>query len=245
MLAFHNDPAIKDKYLARVEQHQKADEIVQGYYWENGKGCAVGCTIHGSNHEAYEEELGIPRAIARLEDGIFERLSAAEAKGFPVSFLKAIPVGADLSMVVNRWLYWQLVDKENGVIRYAHKDGKIAIERVATLLSRKIEGEEVSQVDLGNARTAAANAAAASADAHASAANAAAADAAAANAAAAYASSSAADAASSAADAASSAAYASAYAAADASAASAASKTLAIHQRDKLLELLASAPTEN
>jgi hypothetical protein len=45
LIAFHNDQKIKDKYLARVEAHRKADEIIKGKYWENGKGCAVGCTL--------------------------------------------------------------------------------------------------------------------------------------------------------------------------------------------------------
>ena len=54
MEAFHNDPSIKEKYLTRVQAHYKADEIIQGKYWENGKGCAVGCTIHSSDHKNYE-----------------------------------------------------------------------------------------------------------------------------------------------------------------------------------------------
>ena len=40
MLSFHNDPAIKEKYLARLRDHYAADEIVKGHYWENGTGCA-------------------------------------------------------------------------------------------------------------------------------------------------------------------------------------------------------------
>ena len=59
--AFHGDPTIKTKYLDRVQAHAKADQLVQGYgYWKDGKGCAVGCTIHGSRHRDYETELGTP-----------------------------------------------------------------------------------------------------------------------------------------------------------------------------------------
>jgi len=54
MLAFHNDQEIKNKYLTRVKQHQAADEIVKGQYWEEGKSCAVGCTVHSNSHAAYE-----------------------------------------------------------------------------------------------------------------------------------------------------------------------------------------------
>lgn len=83
MKAFHNDPKIKAKYLKRVRAHAKADEIVKGRYWEDGKGCAVGCTIHSSNHSAYETELGIPRILARLEDTLFENLPNVLAKTWP------------------------------------------------------------------------------------------------------------------------------------------------------------------
>lgn len=97
--AFHNDPKIKKKYLTRVRKHFKADEIVKGTYWENGKGCAVGCTIHSDDHNAYESEIGIPIWLAFIEDRIFERLSNKIAKEWPLQFLKAIPIGVDLEKI--------------------------------------------------------------------------------------------------------------------------------------------------
>jgi len=69
--AFHGDPAIKAEYLARVTAHEQADEIIHGLYWEHGKGCAVGCTIHSDRHDAYETELGLPTWLAFFVDGIF------------------------------------------------------------------------------------------------------------------------------------------------------------------------------
>ena len=47
--AFRNDPKLKAKYLERVMAHEKADEIIQGIYWQDGKGCAVGCTLEYDN----------------------------------------------------------------------------------------------------------------------------------------------------------------------------------------------------
>ena len=99
MLAYHNKPELKDEYLARLAAHAAADEIIKGQYWEDGKGCAVGCTIHGSDHSRYETELGIPQVLARLEDCIFEGLPNGEAKKFPRQFLAAIRPGADISKV--------------------------------------------------------------------------------------------------------------------------------------------------
>lgn len=48
LLSFHGKQSIKDKYIKRLKLHYKMDEIVKGKYWENGKGCAVGCTIHSN-----------------------------------------------------------------------------------------------------------------------------------------------------------------------------------------------------
>ncbi len=99
MKAFHNDTEVRNKYLTRIRDHQKADEFIKGTYWEEGKGCAVGCTVHSSNHKAYEDELGIPMWLARIEDQIFEGLPNARAKEWPVEFLEAINLGADLDKI--------------------------------------------------------------------------------------------------------------------------------------------------
>ena len=111
MQAFHNDEKIKAKYLSRVRAHAAADEIIHGWYWENGKGCAVGCTVHSDQHRAYESELGIPVMLARLEDRLFEGLPNGESKLFPERFLNCIPVGADLSRVGWQFLYWLLTEE--------------------------------------------------------------------------------------------------------------------------------------
>lgn len=115
LLAYHGKAAIKAKYLKRIRAHAKADEIVQGRYWEDGKGCAVGCTIHSGNHAAYETELGIPVEIAHLEDQIFEGLKNGAAKAWPERFLKAIKPRADLSLVWPRFAVRLLSDETWGM----------------------------------------------------------------------------------------------------------------------------------
>jgi hypothetical protein len=99
MKAFHGKLAVKKEYLARVVAHTKADEVVKGKYWEEGKGCAVGCTIHSSDHSAYERELGIPEWLAKVEDRLFEGMPAKDAQKWPAAFLKAIKPGANLEKV--------------------------------------------------------------------------------------------------------------------------------------------------
>jgi len=111
LLSFHNDEKIKQKYVERLEAHAKADEFIKGGYWENGKGCAVGCTIHSDSHRAYETELGIPEWLARLEDVLFEGLDNRDAKTFAVDFLISIPVGVDLNPI--KWKFCAYILKEN------------------------------------------------------------------------------------------------------------------------------------
>lgn len=147
--AFNGDEKIKEKYLNRVLAHQKADEIIQGRYWENGKGCAVGCTIEGSDHSKYETELGIPQEVAYLEDVIFEELKNGKAKEFPARFLKAVPVGADLSKVTAQFVVWQFEDEKYGLknIKEIQEDKEIYgfCEEVVALYKRVIANEEVSE----------------------------------------------------------------------------------------------------
>jgi hypothetical protein len=252
LIAYHNDKKLKESVVLKMRMHKEADELVQGYgYWKDGKGCAVGCLIHSGSHVEYETRFGIPRFLARLEDGIFERLPVKEAQQWPERFLGAIQPGADLSMVFYKFMHWLLVDPQDGVLQYANtKRTKNSINKIANLYKQYIDGD----LSLEQFRDAA------DADADAAAAYAAAAYAAAAYAAAAYA----AAAADAAADAAAAAcAYAAdaacaayAYAAADAADAYAADAYAAdayaawkaqkqqatIKQADKLIELLESAP---
>ena len=132
MLAFHGKQEIKDFYISRVNAHRLADEIVKGVYWEKGKGCAVGCTLHSSKHSAYEIELGIPTILARLEDGIFECLPLNQAKLWPEKFLEAINIGSDLSEIWPKFARWLLIDEEFSVIQYAKNDDqKKSIQTIA------------------------------------------------------------------------------------------------------------------
>lgn len=172
--AFHGDPLIKRTYLSRVKAHEKADEIIKGQYWKEGKGCAVGCTIHGDNHSAYETELGIPEALARLQDNIFEGLPNSLAKTWPARFLKAIRPGADLSKASDEFIVWLLTDEKYGVLQFAMTDeAKEAIQTVSDLFLFKLAGAYIHKEDWGDAANAATYAAYAATNAATYAANAA------------------------------------------------------------------------
>jgi hypothetical protein len=100
--AFHNDPAIKAKYLSRVDDHAAADRLIRGVGWSDDgdgifKGCAVGCTLEAYDHSRYPVELGIPEWLARVEDTLFEGMTLERSRTWPHDFLAVINVGADLS----------------------------------------------------------------------------------------------------------------------------------------------------
>ena len=99
LLTFHNDPALKASVLAQLAAHREADEFIQGTYWEDGKGCAVGCLTHDPDggHEQYPDRWGIPEWLAHLEDRVFEGLPADQARLWPERFMSAIPVGVEVT----------------------------------------------------------------------------------------------------------------------------------------------------
>lgn len=160
MLAYHNNPSIKAAILDQLARHRAADEIVQGYYWENGKGCAVGCTVHGDDHAKYETQFGIPQILARLEDCIFEGLPNDVAKGWPERFMSAIPVGANLSLVSWKFLHWLLTDEQvNPTIN--HPIVCDVVKQCAEVLDPLAQGLPVDRIAARRAESAAWSAASA------------------------------------------------------------------------------------
>lgn len=167
LLSFHGKQEVKDFYLARVKAHHAADEIVKGRYWEGGKGCAVGCTVHSSSHSDYEDLIGVPRIIARLQDKIFEGMSNDKAKEFPVRFLEDMPVCVDLDNVWRKFLSWLLIDENEGVIKHAKTGAvRVSILNVGNLLEKSTVSEVSKEdfIEVKNAASYAYNAAAATCD---------------------------------------------------------------------------------
>jgi hypothetical protein len=157
MIAYHGKSTEKSKILKQLRAHARADEIIKGGYWGDGKGCAVGCTLHSNRHEDYEPKFGIPQMLARLEDTVFEGLPNDEAKEWPVQFMEAIAAGADLSRVGWQFLHWLLTDKDvnPGIDHPLVRD---AVRRCADVLVPLTRGK---RVNLSAARPAARSAAAA------------------------------------------------------------------------------------
>lgn len=149
MIAFHGKIDVKEFYINRIREHAKADEIVKGRYWENGKGCAVGCTIHSGDHAAYETELGIPEWLARCEDTFFENLPNDKAKVWPEKFLSAINVGADLEKVKKPFLIYLLNENlktlDSLKVDPEHKEVVAVIEQTKAATVQVIKAHETGE----------------------------------------------------------------------------------------------------
>lgn len=139
MLTFNQER--KDDLISKLTAHAKEDAFIQGTYFKDGRGCAVGCTLHDygvpiNDHSQYEKLFGIPEIIARLEDRIFENLSIEDAKKWPLKFTNAVPVETDLSGVWPKFAIAILTDPGHGVMQYAKTDmQRDVIQRVADLCS--------------------------------------------------------------------------------------------------------------
>ena len=152
MLAYHNDAGLKKSVINEMAMHRKADELVQGYgYWEDGKGCAVGCLVKGSDHSLYETKFGIPEVLARLEDTIFEGPPKKDAQKWPERFLSAITVGSDLSRVGYQFMYWNLTenlvlnDSDNAEVQKAIVQCRAAIKQCAEAICPLTKGEKFDE----------------------------------------------------------------------------------------------------
>ena len=163
LIAYHGDHAVKLKYIGRVMAHQEADELIHGTYWECGKGCAVGCTVHSSDHSAYETELGMPEWLAYLEDTIFEGMSDAASRRFPLRLLSAVPVGfAEWDLLYHDFCAFLLRDICE-FDRTKHPDVAAAVDAVARLHERWTETDDQAWNAAGSAARSAADSAAESA----------------------------------------------------------------------------------
>lgn len=163
MKAFNGSVDFKNRLLAGVAKHVNAGDIVQGekFYWDGTKGCAVGCTIHSSDHRTYEKAYQIPTSLAYLKDTIFENLPPQLAQEWTSRFLSAIVPGADLSSVTSQLMVWLLTDPKDGVLMFTTNKPPMtdAIKAVSGLHSAVLVGEEVTKETWSKAITTAIKAA--------------------------------------------------------------------------------------
>ena len=150
MRAYHGDPTLKAAVLAQMADHRAADTLIKGVYWEDGRGCAVGCLTHDPDggYAQYPVRWGIPEELAQVEAGIFENLPIEDALAWPERFLSAIEPGADLSGVYAEWasdaFEWKLEYSEEAHWRW-EADLLIASIKAAPSAVLAVEPERVGR----------------------------------------------------------------------------------------------------
>ena len=138
-MSFFGSQCLRDAVVKRVREHQRLDQIAQQIYWDGSKGCAIGCVLHSGEHMAFEQQLGLPVFLAYLDEHIFEKLPLEEAKGWPLRFIEAVPVGVDLELVFPRFMHWLLSDPD-GVRQYADARTVPIMDTIVAMYARRIEG---------------------------------------------------------------------------------------------------------
>lgn len=140
-IAFKNDPALYEMVRDQVAAHTAADEVIQGRYWENGKGCFIGCIAHSDSVYTVEDMTGFQIMLTRIAECIFEGLPNDVAKGFPKRIIDAPKVGADLSLVSWKFLHWLIDDV---LKEYGDNAIRAACAPAIQIVSDKSQGVEVS-----------------------------------------------------------------------------------------------------
>jgi len=140
---------------AEVASHVKADKVAQGSY----QTCFIGCLANQEDRPDFiQSEYGIPLAVSRIAETIFEGLPAAEAPGFFAAFPSAVGCdGKNLTLVV-----WQFLAAELRSLPAVPDNVQAVIDPVIAGMDRLASGLEWGEAQ---AATAAADAAAAWAEA--------------------------------------------------------------------------------
>jgi hypothetical protein len=100
---------------AEVASHIKADALVRGSYWKpnknavGGHGCFISCLTHSSDPTPASTRFGLPVAVPRIAENIFEALPDHEGKAFFAALPDAVGRdGRDLSRAVWAFLAAEL-----------------------------------------------------------------------------------------------------------------------------------------
>lgn len=139
ILAFHGEPSLKSAVMDRLREHRRLDTIAQKVYFENGRGCHLGCITHVNDgaHETAERLFGIEQRIGYWLEAIFEGLPPKKCAAWVLESTEAIPAGADLSKCHHHLAVWLLGESGLLTITDVNRD---AIAQVRELHVAAVNG---------------------------------------------------------------------------------------------------------
>lgn len=95
-----------------------------------------------------ERLCGVPLKLLYALISMFAALPAEDRADFAVEAVTAIPVGADLTPVYDRWVLDLLDDPEHGVLRnVTQEEARVATEAVAAGLRRRLAGDDPGEAE--------------------------------------------------------------------------------------------------
>ena len=159
MIAWYGEQKLKDAAMNRLREHRRLDQLAQGFYFRNDefRGCHLGCLTHRNedSHEAAERMFAIPKRVGYWLEIVFENLPKDKCADWVIESTEAIPVGADLSMCHNHFLYWLLGPDSPSADGNDHPIVRDSVSQVRELHRLILSGESVTQEKWSAARSAA------------------------------------------------------------------------------------------
>lgn len=119
--AFYGEPLLKSAVLERLREHRRLDQLIQGTYFANGRGCQLGCLTHMTGKgsadmaEAIERMFGIPQPVGYWLEGMFEGLNRYLCGWWATKSVESMPVGANLGGAIQELISWSLAKGSLGI----------------------------------------------------------------------------------------------------------------------------------
>ena len=147
MSAFFNEPKLKQAVMDRLREDRRLDRLAQGVYFEDGKGCHLGCLTrcNENSHEAVERMFNIPVRIAYWLEAVFENLPEDQCEWWVIEGTNAIPVGADLSKAHHELGYWMLGPDSPSAKGNQNKAVAKSISKIRTLHRQSADGATITK----------------------------------------------------------------------------------------------------
>ena len=146
---------------AEVAAHISADALVRGSYWKpsenavGGQGCFISCLTHSDDPTPAFERFGLPVAVLRIAENIFEALPDHEGKAFFAALPDAVGRdGRDLSRVV-----WAFLAAELRALPQTTDAAQAVIDPVIDGMDLIFSGQQWTAAEAAEAAKAAAYAA--------------------------------------------------------------------------------------
>ena len=138
--------------VEEMRAHKAADRLAQGAYWDDDKGCPVGCAMQSldpnvtpNDHARYAELVGAPEMLFRLEDCIFEGLPNALAMEWPVRFTIALrDSGADEEALRRACMRFLHTTVSRSLERYADAETRAACQPALDVVAASAKGQPIS-----------------------------------------------------------------------------------------------------